>query len=253
MLLPNNFDDLLRDAIKSFWRSRSKTDVTSQEGGRGAVIGGKNLDDFMKLIKAVADHCRFPGNGVLTNGKQNLTIPGYYRPTKMWDALVIHEGRLIAAFELKSHIGSLGNNSNNRAEEAIGSGADFWVANRERAFSANNYVGKDAPRLIENDIRPPFLGYLMLLEDSPESTRPTKLSEDHYKVFPEFEGSSYAKRYQVLCERLVTEKLYSSASLILSNNETGGNDGMYYSPTEALSPRSFFTEFAAKLVATLES
>ncbi len=155
--------------------------------------------------------------------------------------------------ELKSHIGSFGNNSNNRAEEAIGSAADFWVANRERAYSVSNYVGSEQTRLIENDIRPPFLGYMMLLEDSPESTRPTRLLVDHYKVFPEFIGASYAKRYQVLCERLVTEKLYSSAALILSNNETGSKTGEFRYPSDSLSPRSFFTDFAAKLVATLES
>ena len=30
-----------------------------------------------------------------------LTLPGYFRPTKLWDLLVIHKGQLIAAIELK--------------------------------------------------------------------------------------------------------------------------------------------------------
>src|SRR6185437_16682999 len=64
-----------------------------------------------------------------------LTLPGYFRPTKLWDLLVLHQGRLIAAIELKSQIGpSFGNNFNNRAEEAIGTAHDFWTAYRDKAF-----------------------------------------------------------------------------------------------------------------------
>ena len=50
MLLPDNFDELLNNAIKSFWQSRSSGSVTSQEGSRGAVIGGKNLDELISLF-----------------------------------------------------------------------------------------------------------------------------------------------------------------------------------------------------------
>ena len=43
-----------------------------------------------------------------------LTLPGYFRPTKLWDLLVTYKGQLIAAIELKSHVGpSFGNNFNN--------------------------------------------------------------------------------------------------------------------------------------------
>jgi hypothetical protein len=64
-----------------------------------------------------------------------LTLPGYFRPTKLWDLLVINEGRLIAALEFKSQVGpSFGNNFNNRTEEAIGTAHDLWTAYRENAF-----------------------------------------------------------------------------------------------------------------------
>ena len=39
-----------------------------------------------------------------------------------------------AAVELKSQIGSYGNNFNNRAEESIGSAVDLWTAFRENQF-----------------------------------------------------------------------------------------------------------------------
>ena len=131
-----------------------------------------------------------------------LTLPGYFRPTKLWDMLVMRDGRLIAAIELKSQVGpSFGNNFNNRTEEAIGTAHDFWTAYREGAFGKN-------PK--------PFVGWLMMVEDAPESRSPVRDASPHFDVFPEFQGASYLKRYDVLCQRLVKEQLYSAAAVITS-------------------------------------
>lgn len=247
-LLPPNFDALVAEAVKYFWRGRLDLG-TAQEGGRGAVIGGKNLDGFSLLIRELALFCGIPDENILITGKTKLTIPGYFRPTKMWDALVVYKGRLVAAFELKSQVGpSFGNNFNNRSEESIGSATDFWKAYRERAFSANK-----AESLSEiSDSKPPFLGYLMLLEECPKSTSSVRVEEVHFKIFKEFVDSSYAKRYELLIERMVAEKLYTSATLILSNRARGGEAGYHSSPKETLSPRSMFADFAGTLLSAKE-
>ena len=84
-------------------------------------------------------------------------LPGFYRPTKEWDIVVVVNGELLAAVELKSQVGpSFGNNFNNRTEEAMGSAVDLWTAYREGAFRAS---------------ATPWLGYLLLLEDCPQSQR----------------------------------------------------------------------------------
>ena len=58
-----------------------------------------------------------------------IELPGFYRPTKKWDLVVIDQGKLVAAIELKSQVGpSFGNNFNNRTEEAIGNAVDVWRA-----------------------------------------------------------------------------------------------------------------------------
>jgi hypothetical protein len=58
----------------------------------------------------------------------SLELPGYYRPEKKWDLLVVHEDALAAAIEFKSQVGpSFGNNFNNRIEEAVGSTQDLWT------------------------------------------------------------------------------------------------------------------------------
>src|SRR5215469_10813466 len=131
-----------------------------------------------------------------------VTLPGFFRPTKLWDLLVINDDRLIAAIEMKSQVGpSFGNNFNNRTEEAIGTAHDLWTAYREGAFGKN-------PR--------PFVGWLMMVEDAPQSRTPVRDKSLHFPVFQEFQGASYLKRYDILCQRLVQEQLYTTASLVAS-------------------------------------
>lgn len=100
------------------------------------------------------------------------TLPGYFRPTKDWDLLVMYRGVLIAAIELKSQIGpSFGNNFNNRTEEAVGSAVDLWTAFREGAF------GRQPA---------PFAGWLIHVEEAPSSTRPVRVSEPHLLCFQSY-------------------------------------------------------------------
>ena len=91
------------------------------KGERASVTGGKNMDGF---IDFVVDLVKANGLQYASIHQQRalLTLPGYFRPTKLWDLLVLNHGRLLAAIELKSQVGpSFGNNFNNRTEEAIGS------------------------------------------------------------------------------------------------------------------------------------
>ncbi len=68
--------------------------------------------------------------------KRHIELPGFFRPTKEWDLLVIKDGSLVVAIEAKSQVGpSFGNNFNNRTEEAMGSALDLWTAFREGAFN----------------------------------------------------------------------------------------------------------------------
>lgn len=166
---------------------------------------------------------------------KRLELPGFYRPTKEWDMVVVSGETLIAALEFKSQRGpSFGNNFNNRSEEAIGTASDIWVAYREGAF------GKK-PR--------PWLGMLMLLEDCEDSNKPISVQEPHFKVFPEFKDASYAKRYELLLRKLVQERLYDSAAL-LTTIERKGLNGDYYEPSPAdLGMRQFLAGLAGHAIA----
>jgi hypothetical protein len=162
-----------------------------------------------------------------------IELPGWYRPEKKWDLLVVSDGKLLAGIEFKSQVGSFGNNYNNRTEEAIGSAVDVWAAYREGAF-------KPSAR--------PWLGYLMLLEEAPGSLSPVRAHEPHFKVFPEFRGASYAKRYEILLTKIVRERLYDAACFLMSNAEDGP-EGRYTEPAPELAFDNFLASLTAKAIA----
>jgi type II restriction enzyme len=99
------YETKAHDAVKAFWgnreAARQKQQVSGKvdQGERAGVTAGKNMDTFLALL----------GDIVRDNGlseaeihlkRRALTLPGYFRPTKLWDMLVLHHGRLIAAIEL---------------------------------------------------------------------------------------------------------------------------------------------------------
>lgn len=56
----------------------------------------------------------------------------------------------------------------------------------------------------------------MLVKDAAKSRSPVRDSSTHFPVFPEFQDASYFKRFDVLCQKLVREQLYTNASILAS-------------------------------------
>ena len=113
-----DYERKAREAIQAFWGNREKARQKQIESGkadqgeRTGVTAGKNMDGFIALV---IDIVRANGldHADIHQQRRVLTLPGYFRPTKLWDLLVINEGRLIAALEFKSQVGpSFGNNFN---------------------------------------------------------------------------------------------------------------------------------------------
>jgi len=234
-----DYDRQAREAIMAFWGNREKAKQkqietgTADQGERAGVTAGKNMDGFVALVIALV-RANGLAHASIHQQRSVLTLPGFFRPTKLWDLLVLHEGRLIAAVELKSQVGpSFGNNFNNRTEEAIGTAHDFWTAYREGAF------GKQ-PR--------PFVSWLMLVEDAKGSRDPVRGNSPHFPVFPEFQGASYLKRYDLLCQRLVQEQLYTTAS-IMSSPRTAVSSGDYSDLSDMTSLRTFTASLAGHVAA----
>lgn len=201
-----DFDNLAESAVKEFWDGRESQKLKqlasgrSDQGQRGAATGGKHFDSLLNMIVAFLKAAGVPDTSIY-NGKK-VEIPGYYRATKQWDLLVVHQGKLLAAVEAKAQVGSFGNNGNNRVEEALGSSTDFWRAQKEELFGGPN---------------PPWLGYIFVLEDAPKSKTVVRVAEPHFKALPEFKTATYTDRMQILCRKLVAERQYSAAAFILTS------------------------------------
>jgi hypothetical protein len=236
VVLPDDWQNLLTGAVSHYWhtlnaQSSRQVAGSADRGRRSAVTGGKQMDGFCKLVAAVAIENGMDKASIFTTAK--LEIPGYFRPTKRWDMLVVHRGHLVAALEFKSQRGpSFGNNFNNRTEESLGNASDLWTAYREGAF------GTDRPA--------PWLGWVMMLADCTGSSSKVKIAEPHFQVFPEFRETSYCERYQILLRKLMLEKLYNAAALITAT-DVGGPEGQYTEPAEDLSTRALLLALAGNI------
>ncbi len=234
-----DYENNAKEAIKAFWGNRAAAVAKQKElgredqGERAGVTAGKNMDGFIVLIKDV-----IRANGLtdahMMIGRRMLPLPGFFRPTKLWDLLIINHGRLVAALELKSQVGpSFGKNFNNRTEEALGTAVDLWTAFREGAFG-------EAPR--------PFVGWLMLVEDAQDSRAPVRDTSPHFQLFPEFRGASYLERYNILCRKLAQERLYTTAT-VLASPRTAADTGEFADLSELTGLKTFVTSFAGHVAA----
>jgi hypothetical protein len=236
----------LQEAVQHYWDARAKNKKKQEESGkidagtRGEVTGGTQMGALEILVSDIL--CEAGLNRLDVRTRTALELPGYFRSTKKWDLIVISDGQLVLAMEFKSQAGkSIGNNINNRCEEALGSAQDIWTAFREGRF------GEEAP--------PPFLGYFFLLEDRDKVKVAVANKEPYFPVDPVFRGESrtvgkkgkvkylgvtYAKRYELLCRRLMRERIYNASCFLMATNS---DSTVITQPAEDLN----FARFAAAL------
>lgn len=212
----------MRDAQAAKQLASGKVDA----GSRGSVTGGGHLDAILDLLEEVFVAAGFDRSEV--RRRAGVELPGYYRPTKKWDLVVVSHDRLVAAIELKSQVGpSFANNFNNRTEEAIGNAVDVWRAYEEGTFGA---------------VRP-WLGYVFLLEETGKSVKPVRVASGVFRPEPIFDGTSDKDRYAILCRRLVRERLYDAACFVTSSREPGS---IIHQPVDELSFANFTAAIAGR-------
>ena len=198
------YDEQISEALAHFWGSRDAQAAKQQSSGRqdagtrGSVTGGQHLNAVGDLVKSVTADAMPAGMTVHSGGgnRNPLTaIAGWFRPTKQWDIVYRLNDEPVAVVELKSQVGSFGNNANNRAEEAVGNAADLLAAQRH---------GQLAAKL--------WRGYIFVIEDCDASRKPSTLGDDdRWAMDDRFTNASYVERVSILCDRLVEEGLYDGA------------------------------------------
>lgn len=190
-----------RKEVLALWKLRSKAEKKAREGGnkdlglRAGVTSGRHLDPLSELVRGIFIDAGMPAESVHCGGR-NLQIPGFYRPQKKWDVVVVHQGVLVAAVEFKSILGSYGNNMNNRTEESLGNATDLLEA------AEQGLIGT----------RPPWLGFVFFMQDDERSRKGGKSAkEPHFNIDPEFVGANYQSRASIWLRRLLMKRLYNAA------------------------------------------
>ncbi|MFC4990594.1 PaeR7I family type II restriction endonuclease [Saliphagus infecundisoli] len=232
-------DDLgseVADAVQWYWETRDgqgaaqRDSEDSTRGRRAEVLGGQQMDGFAGLVEDILRDVGVPADSIKHD--YHATLPGYYRHEKEWDTAVVYDDELLAVVEYKSQASSFGNNLNNRAEEAIGNNTDILQAYEEGVF-------EPSPA--------PWVGYLMLMADNDDSRSVPGVREPNFDVDDEFKDATYVDRMELLCIRMVRQRLVNNAAFILSDDEVG-MEGEYWEPNEELQ----FRRFARSLTAHVE-
>ncbi|MGW2719772.1 PaeR7I family type II restriction endonuclease [Streptomyces sp. NPDC001492] len=222
------------DAVAAYWGAKdSQREMSAIKdrvgaGTAGAVRGGKHFDTIAALLAKFFLDAGYPPEDIRVSKKQGLELPGYYRPQKQWDVVVVHGKTLVAAFELKALGGpSFGNNYNNRVEEALGSAVDL-----RRAALTNMFPGEK-----------PWLGYFFIMEDHPKSRSVVKTATGALPADGVWDGCSYQDRFAIFCERLEAEGLYNSVCYITSS----ASDPKPTEPVDSLDWRHFSAAVNARI------
>ncbi|MET8870322.1 PaeR7I family type II restriction endonuclease [Nonomuraea sp. NPDC004580] len=226
-----------QEAVNMFWELRTRAAKKQAAGGkadtghRGAVTAGQHMQELEEVVIQEFISAGIPRECI--RRKSGVELPGYYRPAKKWDVVVVFRGALVAAIEFKSQVGpSFGNNINNRTEEAIGSAADVWRAYEEGTFGG---------------VRP-WLGYFFVLEAAPKSMSPVALPSTVSPVEEIFKNTSYMDRYRILCQRLVRERLYDAACFMTTTPGSSEAAAVLHEPEPELSFANFAAAIAGRVV-----
>src|SRR5689334_3554691 len=104
----------LREAIKHFWSTRETqaqklgaSTGSKDAGARSAVTGGAQMNGFIDLVRDLL--CESGLSKAHVFCEKYVEIPGWYRPEKKWDLLIVADGKFLAGIEFKSQVGSFGN------------------------------------------------------------------------------------------------------------------------------------------------
>jgi hypothetical protein len=229
------------DAAEHFWRVR--------DGGAG-VQGGKTMDGYVALLERVIDDSGLKGVQIETQAQGRAALPGFFRAAKNWDFVAVKDGKLLAAIEFKSQVGSVGNNGNNRIEESLGSAHDLQTCIEESGLRESSNI---------------FVGYLMVIEGSDEFHKCPVIRMKHFEPLEDFQlkdgegnclpskisksgvtsfqGISYAERYDQLCRRTMSHRLYDGACVVVLNPDDGRErEFTYVSPDTSL--QKFLMKFS---------
>lgn len=194
-------EDVL-DLLVHFWNEKGaavqRDRLAGREGHGGQARDARHMRRLAGFVRQMFLDAGLDETEVFID----RAIPGYYRRSKNWDIVALHKGRLVGVVELKSQVGSEGNNGNNRIEEALGNSFDATMTQEMtkvfgelpvwRAFCIVFGSDFSAARLIGMRSRPLF------------------------DIDPAFHEMTYGGQLAVAIERFVQTGVYDAGWMVSS-------------------------------------
>ena len=106
MRVIENIGKEVAEAVAFYWNTRKAQKGKQIEGGksdaglRSAVTGGAHVDGFVSVFGEIVEQAGIPAECIFR--KKSLELPGFFRPTKEWDLLVIKNKMFILVLVLFS-------------------------------------------------------------------------------------------------------------------------------------------------------
>lgn len=221
-------DDVQR-AIESFWSTRESQRARLEDEGKsgGAARANGHMGGIEQLVVKEFLEAGVPQECIRT---RQPYLPGFYRVRKQWDLVVILEDVLVAAFEFKSQVGSVGKNLNNRFEEALGSATDTHTAQIKN--SPYGDVGA-------------WLGYVFILQETNETEQKNRSTAALFPTDPVFDGMSYNERYQEMVRRFLGENIYQAGWFVTTKVTDEGI--VYNEPLATATAEAFSIQIRARV------
>ena len=201
-----DFASLASNAVRQWCNYVNRADTPdTQEGNRGVMIGGGAMNGFAYADQVVALSAGVPEDDIIISRSaqdRRATLPGFFRPSKNFDFVIIQNQIPVVALEFKSINSSFGNNMNNRADEAIGQGTDLNAMYDGNGISAGDF----------------FSGYILCMADTEDSRRVTReITLPLINLNIEMNRLSYQGRGDAMCLRLEEECTWTCTSFLSSD------------------------------------
>ena len=112
MSLSPEIHERLKVAEQQFWGTREtqaqkqgSSSGSKDAGARSAVAGGAQMNGFVNLVRDLLCNSGLPEAHIYC--EKHVELPGWYRPEKKWDLLIVADGKLLAGIEFKSQVDRL--------------------------------------------------------------------------------------------------------------------------------------------------
>lgn len=218
--------------LTNFWAQKSAAARLQIEQGRAGVGDQARSAKHMQNLNVFVHQMFIDAGLEESEVMMGKSIPGYYRRSKNWDVVAVHKGHLVAVVELKSQVGSEGNNGNNRIEEALGNTFDATTTQE-----LTQVFGK----------LPVWSVFCMVFGSDPSTAKPVRLRGT--PVFPidsAFTGMTYGRQWEIAIERFIKTKVYDAGWMLSSWLDSDGNM-QYNEPVPTATLETLQTQIEARV------